>query len=575
MRKRLVFQAPDWARDAIWYQIFPERFRNGSRRNDPKLSDITERAVPGWRIVPWGLDWYALDRWERPTADFWKTVYLRRYGGDLIGVRKKLGYLQELGVNAIYLNPVFMAPSLHKYDASCLHHIDPTFGPDRAGDLALLARARETEDPATWVWTAADRYFIDFLADAHARGMRVIIDGVFNHVGLRFFAFRDLQMSGRRSRYAKWFKIKKWNADETFEYEGWFGHKMLPEFAQTKDNLVPPVRKYIFDITSRWMDPDGDGDPRDGVDGWRLDVAYCVPLGFWRAWRRHVKRINPDAYLTAEIVGRADDYLRGDAFDAVMNYMWMYPTVNFFAPHAAPYSARTVRRRLDALRRAYPAQALPVLQNLLDSHDVARVASMLENLRAPIETFAEYFECSRVKNRPDFKTTRPGPAAWRALRQAIVFQMCYEGAPMLYYGTEVGMWGANDPCDRQPMLWDDIIYDDERHTVDGLARRSARAPDRALFAFVQKAIALRRAHAALRRGALRWVATGNDRVLAFERRLGDERIFAWFNAGDAPYAARPPRGALRDLWDARALPKGAEIIVPARAWRIVAVESQR
>lgn len=565
MAKRVKLKVPDWARDAVWYQIFPERFRNGSRRNDPKLPDITERKVPGWRITPWGMDWYALDRWEQPTSDFWKTVYLRRYGGDLIGVREKLGYLQDLGINAIYLNPVFMSPSLHKYDATCLHHIDPTFGPDRTGDLKKIERARETEDPASWVWTSADDYFVEFLADARAHGIRVIIDGVFNHAGCRFFAFKDLMKNGRRSKYANWFKIKKWNADGTFEYDGWFGHKMLPEFAQTKDNLVPPVRQYIFDITSRWMDPNGDGDPADGIDGWRLDVAFCVPLGFWRAWRRHVKRINPDAYLTAEIVGRADDYLRGDTFDAVMNYMWMYPTINFFAPHAGAYPAATVRRRLNALRRAYAPEALPVLQNLLDSHDVGRAVSMLENMRKPIEQFGEYFECSRIKHRPEFTTTRPGAEAWRALRQAIVFQMCCEGAPMLYYGTEVGMWGANDPCDRQPMLWDDILYDDERHTVDGLARRSPRAPDRDLHAFVKKAIALRRAHPALRRGSFAWINAGHDRVLAFERRLGAERVRAYFNAGDEEVRLRLAKPA-RDLWTGAATSPNPT--VRAKSWLI-------
>ena len=572
--KRKRMRVPDWAHDAIWYQIFPERFRNGSRRNDPRLSDFTDRRIPGWRVTPWGMDWYALDRWEQPTSDFWKTVYLRRYGGDLIGVRQKLGYLQDLGINAIYLNPVFQAQSLHKYDASCLHHIDPTFGPDRAGDLKKIARARETEDPRSWIWTEADRYFIEFLRDARARGIRVIIDGVFNHVGRDFFGFRDLLKHGRKSRYADWFLIKKWNDDGSFEYDGWFGHKALPEFARTKNDLVAPVREYVFDITRRWMDPDGDGDPSDGIDGWRLDVAFCVPLGFWRKWRRVVKGINPDAYVTAEIVGRADEYLRGDTFDAVMNYMWMYPTVNFFAPRVGNYPAREVRRRLEQLRRAYSPECLPVLQNLLDSHDVGRVSSMMANMRKPIESFGEYFECARVKHRPEFKTGRPDSDVWQALRQAIVFQMCGVGAPMLYYGTEAGMWGANDPCDRQPMLWDDILYDDERHTVDSLARRQPRAVDADLVAFVKKAIALRTAHPALRRGSIRWLTTGNDRVLAFERKLEGDRIRAWFNAGDCDYATRLPRGTFMDLWSDERLPSGAPLRVPARSWRILASSPQ-
>ncbi len=571
MAKAKKAKVPDWAQDAVWYQIFPERFRNACARSNPKLSDFSDRRIAGWRVTPWGMDWYALDRWEQPIDTFWKTVFMRRYGGDLVGVRQKLPYLQDLGINAIYLNPVFQAQSLHKYDASCMHHIDPAFGPDRAGDLKLLANAKETEDPASWVWTKADFFFREFLADAHARGIRVIIDGVFNHAGRDFFAFRDLLKNGRASRYADWFKIKEWNDDGTFEYDGWFGHKALPEFAQTKGDLVAPVRKYIFDITRRWMDPDGDGDPKDGVDGWRLDVAFCVPLGFWRKWRRHVKGINPEAYTTAEIVARADDYLRGDTFDAVMNYMWLYPTLNFFAPHSTGYSARAVQKRLKELDRAYAPETVPALQNLLDSHDVARFVTMLENARKPIEDFAEYFESSRVKNRKEFKTQRPGRAAWQALRQAIVYQMCSRGAPMVYYGTEVGMWGANDPCDRQPMLWDDVLYDDERYTAQGKqVRPRSRKPDAALFAFMKQAIALRRDHAALRRGSLRWIQTGDDRVLAFERRLGGERIRAYFNASDREVTL-PLKQTARDLWVGGAAGFAGSVCLRKRDWKILLI----
>lgn len=558
---------PDWARDAIWYQIFPERFRNGLPDNDPIPADIADTIVPGWHVRSWGSDWYALDKWERAMGGFWKSVFWRRYGGDLIGVREKLNYLQDLGVNALYLNPIFLAPSLHKYDAACLHHVDPTFGPDRAGDFQKLADARETEDPATWIWTSADLFFRDFLAEAHERGFRVIIDGVFNHCGRRFFAFQDVLKRGRASPYASWFKITRWNDDGTFEYQGWFGHKMLPEFAQAEDDLVPPVRQYIFDITRRWMDPDGDGDPSDGIDGWRLDVAFCVPMGFWRKWRRFVKELNPEAYLTAEIVGPADDYLRGDTFDAVMNYMWLFATINFFAPGVPVYLAALFRRRLNSLRCAYPAQALPVLQNLLDSHDVARAVSMFENLERPIEDFAAYFEFGRLRANTVFRTARPGPAAWQALRQAILFQMCYEGAPMLYYGTEVGLWGANDPCNRQPMLWEDVVYEDERESPHGPLGPTPRRPDVELKNFVKKAIGLRRACAPLRRGSLRWLRSPSDATLAFERRLGGEWVRAYFNRGAEKVLVNAPGGAI-DLWQGVAAPRRVEI--HPRGWLLLA-----
>jgi glycosidase len=322
---------PEWAQHAVWYQIFPERFRNGDPANDPQLSDVSDRPIPGWSVCPWGKDWYARDPWDWRPQDFYQAVYARRFGGDLPGVREKLDYLQDLGVNAIYLNPVFMAPSLHKYDASCLHHVDPTFGPDRAGDLERLARANETEDPRTWIWTEADRCFVGLVAEIHRRGMRVIIDGVFNHTGTHFFAFQDLLRNGRRSRYRDWYRVSRWHPDGRFDYDGWFGHKALPELARTDECLAEPVCRYVFDITRRWMDPNGDGDPSDGVDGWRLDVAFCVPHGFWKRWRKVVKGINPEAYLTGEIVSLAEEYLRGDEFDAVMNYVWLYPSVRFFS----------------------------------------------------------------------------------------------------------------------------------------------------------------------------------------------------------------------------------------------------
>lgn len=562
-----IFTVPDWARDAVWYQIFPERFCNGSSRNDPKREDVIDREVPSWRVIPWGMEWYGRDAWEQG-QDFWKTVFLRRYGGDLVGVRKKLGYLRDLGVNAIYLNPIFMAPSLHKYDGSCFHHIDPTFGPDRAGDLKLLAAAKETEDPATWIWTAADRYFVELLADAHRKGIRIIIDGVFNHTGRDFFAFRDLLKHGAKSRYRNWFKIKEWKPDGTFDYDGWFGFKSLPELARSAEDLVAPVRKYIFDITRRWMDPDGDGNPADGVDGWRLDVAYCVPHGFWRKWRKHVKRINREAYLTAEIVSRADAYLQGEEFDAVMNYMWLYPTANFFAPGVESYSVKEFRKAQDLWRKNYPAVCVSVQQNLLDSHDCARILSMLENMREPILNFEHYFNFSRAKEQPEFRTGKPGAKAYQALRQALIFQMTFEGAPMLYYGTEVGLWGANDPCDRQTMLWPDIVYEDETAGPRGKVSRKTRKPDVKLLEFTRKAIALRHAEPALRRGTLRWLNTDYERLLGYEREWEARRIVVLLNASDEPLVWQLKKEST-DLWTGRLCPAGA-VAIPARSWRILA-----
>lgn len=558
---------PDWAQDAIWYQIFPERFRNGSVKNDPAPEDIADKPIEGWAISRWGMDWYARDEWELARGDFFRSVYLRRFGGDLVGVREKLPYLQKLGVNAIYLNPIFMAPSLHKYDAACLHHIDPTFGPDRAGDMQLLARAGETDDPGTWIWTAADRYFIDLVAEIHRRGMKVIIDGVFNHVGTRFFAFRDVVEKGRKSRYANWFRITKWNRNGTFDYLGWFGHKGLPELARTSEDMAGPVKDYLFAITRRWMDPDGDGDPSDGVDGWRLDVAFCVPHGFWKSWRRLVKKINPQAYTTAEIVELASDYLKGDEFDAVMNYMWLFPTVRFFSKGPQPITAAELRKDLGVLQREYPKPIHAILQNLLDSHDIGRILTVLENELPLKSEWASHFELSRVLGNSKLTTRKPRASTVDILRQMVIFQMTYPGTPMIYYGTEVGLWGANDPDNRQPMLWSDVEYDREEREFHGRCSPSARRPDRNLFAFYQRAIGLRRVHEVFRRGEFRWVDAGHDRLLAFERSGRGCRVLVLLNASDE--AARfVIEGPAKDLWQGGKVRAGVVAIAP-RGWRIL------
>lgn len=565
---------PDWAKDAVWYQIFPERFRNGLSANDPTPETLAEAGVhlpAHWSVCPWDMDWYDRARWELPAADFYKTVYMRRFGGDLIGVREKLDYLQNLGVNAIYLNPVFVAPSLHKYDGACFHHIDPTFGPDRDGDMDMPGRAGETEDPATWVWTAADRYFLDLVRDIHRRGMRVIIDGVFNHTGRNFFAFQDLLKNGRKSRFCDWYRITKWNRDGSFDYKGWFNHKGLPELGRGKDDLADPVREYVFNITRRWMDPHGNGDRSAGVDGWRLDVAFCVPHGFWKKWRAHVKSINPDAFLTAEIVDVATDYLRGDEFDSVMNYMWLFPAVRFFAPSAKPSTATKLIKDLDVLARKYPKDVALVLQNLLDSHDVGRISTILENRLAPEANWDSYFSLSRAQGNPDLNTRRPSKKTLGILRQMVIFQMTYPGAPMIYYGTEAGLWGANDPDNRQPMLWSDIKRRPETHTPRGRCGRLPATPDKRLFKFYQRAIGLRKAHAVLRRGALRWLKTSDERLLAFARSDAQSEIVILLNAGDAPLSWVLKSPAF-DLWKSRAVKPGKVGVVP-RGWRILSVKA--
>jgi len=537
----------DWAADAIWYQIFPERFRNGCPASNPAAEDVAPGGpLPGWRVTPWGEEWYARSDWEQALgSDFLPGVFFRRYGGDLEGVRQKLDYLQDLGINALYLNPVFQAVSLHKYDATCLHHVDPSFGPDRSGDLAALAAARETEDPATWIETAADRALLALVDEVHARDMRIIVDGVFNHCGKRFFAFRDVLRRGKDSPYAGWFRIRRFSEDGASDYDAWDGaNGHLPAFARSADgtSLAPPVKQYLFDITRRWTAPGGN--PARGVDGWRLDVAYCVPHGFWKEWHAFLRSLKPDAYTTAEIVGPSQDWVASDEFTAAMDYEWLYPTLSFLTPHPEALSAAEFRERIDVLHARHGAEAMAGMQNLLDSHDTGRIASMLENACPPFPAWGPFFDFARAKGNPAFRTGKPGEDAYRRTLLALFWEATGPGAPMIYYGTEVGLWGANDPCCRQPMLWDDVAYAAETLGPHGpLAAANPRAPDARFREATRALFRLRQAHPALRRGSFAWVEDLPEPVVGFVREGAGEKLLCFFQKGDTAVALSVPENA--------------------------------
>jgi cyclomaltodextrinase / maltogenic alpha-amylase / neopullulanase len=532
MNKRPIEDfTPEWARHVVWYQIFPERFANGDSSNDPTADSLNGSLHggplhPGWRTHPWTSDWYALQAWERTSGKPLSSNLLdRRYGGDIAGILQRLPYLQELGVGAIYLNPVFDAPSHHKYDAATLHHVDPHFGPDPAGDRALMA-LETPDDPATWVWTSADRLMLKLIAQVHARGMRIIFDGVFNHVGARHWAFLDLVKTQRKSRFRSWFKVISWSDDpEGFQYESWRGHASLPEFRQEGGTLAEGPLAYVNAITRRWMAPQGD--VGRGIDGWRLDVAPWLPHGFWKGWRRLAKSINPQAYLVAENIRDVAfnvPYLQGDEFDAVMNYNFAFACDEFFFRDKHRISATGFDRKLRELREAYPPCVAPVMQNLFGSHDTARLASHAVNrdrldYRRFDETyhprdsrvrFAEYHpprtpaDATEDSPTPAFDPRKPN-AHERALHKLFVlFQMTHLGAPMIYHGDEAGLWGANDPCCRKPMLWRDMNFDAEASSPDGTPRAKPDAVvfDEDLFAHYKRCIAIRAAVPVLRTGSV-------------------------------------------------------------------------
>lgn len=545
---------PGWAKKAIWYQVFPERFRDGDPANNPTREDIAgadpQDPPAHWEVHPWGSDWYELQAYEAANGEpeLWKHLLRRRYGGDLQGIIDSLDYIERLGVNAIYLNPVFDAPSLHKYDSASYHHIDPNFGPDPVGDRRLMA-AEDPLDPTTWVWTRADELALEMIDEAHKRGIRVIFDGVFNHMGVKSFAFQDVRQNQQRSPFKDWFIVRSWEDAESgtdFEYEGWFGVPSLPEFAEDENGLVSGPKAYVFAATQRWMNPRGRG-IENGIDGWRLDVAFCVAHQFWKDWRKHVKSINPDAYLTAELVLPLEQvlpYFQGDEFDGEMNYNFAFASAEFFFnPESSAITASQFDARLEEMRGLYPQGVVYATQNLFGSHDSNRIGSHIVNRGiGSFRDWGHYFGLSQAANNPEYNVRKPNAEEIQLQKLFAIFQMTYVGAPMIYYGDEVGMWGANDPDTRKPMIWPDIQYEDEVFNPDG----STRKPDRVevneeLLHHYRTLINMRRQYPALSIGSYQTVIADDERqVFAFARESDGQRLVVVLNnAGKEQSIALP------------------------------------
>jgi glycosidase len=481
---------PTWAADAIWYQVFVSRFANGETSNDP----------PG--TLPWTNEWEQFHPGEPGTL---RTQLLdRRYGGDLQGLRDKLDYLADLGVNAIYLNPVFQADTQHKYDTSDHRHIDDSFGIQDS----RLGLTGETEDPATWKFSKSDRVFLDLLNEAHSRGIRVMIDGVFNHVGQSFWAWEDVKQKGRESRYANWFAVTAW--EPALTWEAWDGpNGRLVNFRQIDDGLEPDVERYLFAFVRRWMDPNGDGNPSDGVDGWRLDAAERVPHGFWRRFRNLVKSINPDALIAGEIWIDPAPWMDGTQFDVVTNYpvgfaiLELAGAKNSKNAQPGPVPMTAWSDRLLEMNARFEKTVIQSMVNVLDSHDTARAVTQL----------------TRVAEGGASATTQspvPDEAAIDRHKLAVFLQFTLPGAPMIYYGDEVGMFGRNDPFCRAPMWW-----------------RNAKAPhdQQHLLEYHEQLAGLRTRLAELRRGDLQIIHADNrHHTLAISRQDVDHQTILLINA---------------------------------------------
>jgi len=546
---------PGWAKEAIWYQIFVERFRNGDPSNDPTPADM-KGAYPGsvpenWQVTPWGHDWYAHEPWldSVKARGFYSKIQARRYGGDLKGVLDKLDYLQTLGISAIYFNPLNDSPSLHKYDARNYTHIDRNFGPDPEGDARIMEKEYSAY-PSKWKWTAADKMFLDLIRECHKRGIRIIMDYSWNHTGPEFWAMKDIREKGERSKFRDWYNIHEFDNPATpqdeFSYEGWGGNNpWMPVF---RKEIIPPddkvmpfegnlysesLRNHIYDVTKRWLDPNQDGDPSDGVDGFRLDVAGEIPMGFWRDYRKVVRSVNPEAYIVGEIwwlewPDKLLDpalFLKGDQYDAIMNYRWFRIARGFFAQAEPILKPSEFVKEMDRINAGIADDNLKVMMNVASTHDSPRLSTSFYN-----KTMDKYN--AKPSDNPDYRINRPDELTRKEQMLFLVHQFTFIGAPHIWNGDETGMWGADDPDCRKPLVWDDIVYEDEKANYDPVKTRPVDVvkPDTALFSFYTKLTALRRENRVLVHGSLQYVIVDDDKmVLAYSRVLENDEIIVLFN----------------------------------------------
>lgn len=542
---------PAWAKEAVWYQIFVERFHNGDSRNDPGPADIAieplgHRPPAGWSVTPWTKSWYEQEPWAvKAGLKFNEGLQYRRYGGDLQGVLDKLDYLQDLGINALFLNPINHAPSLHKYDASSYHHVDANLGPDPKGDLAIMAKENPV-DPSTWKWTAADKLFLKLVQEVHKRKMRIILDYSWNHTGTRFWAWEDILKKGEKSAYKDWYAIKTFDKPGTaaneFSYAGWANVPSLPEIRKVdvkghrvtglpyEGNIHPAAKAHMFAVTRRWLAPNGD--VSKGIDGFRLDVADQVGMGFWRDFRKEVRSIRPDAYLVGEIwwqkwPDKMMDplpYVKGDVFDAVMFYQVYSPARYFFAKTHTPINAKAFRDSLLHHLNRLPAPVRSAMMNTSSSHDAPRLLTDFANPN-------KYKYNAKPSDDPKYFTGRPDDEAYARLRLYLVQLFTGVGAPQIWYGEEVGMWGSDDPDCRKPMWWPGMKFDPEaRHNYQpGAGPVDPVGYNAKQHEWYKKLVHIRRNHPVLWESQIEFlVADGHQ--LAYSRSNGKDEIVVVFNA---------------------------------------------
>ncbi len=577
---------PEWAKNVVWYQIFVERFHNGDKSNDPTPETTTVKDMKifppeGWQISKWTSNWFERQPWEQDsTQGFNSVIQSRRYGGDLQGVMDKLDYLEELGVTAIYFNPINDAPSLHKYDARNYHHIDVNFGPDPVGDMKIIA-SENPNDPTTWKWTSADKLFLKLVDEFHKRGIRVILDFSWNHTGTNFWAWQDILKNQDKSIYKDWYEISAFDNPATpeneFKYNGWGGYGYLPELRKVditttrihglayEGNIHEGPKKHIFDVTKRWLAPDGD--ISKGIDGYRLDVAEQIGLGFWRDYRTYVKSINPDAYLLGEIwwekwpdkLMNPAPYMQGDVFDAVMFYQVYKPARDFFNNTESEINAAQLRDSLEFQWNNIPNKNEYAMMNVAASHDAPRLLSDFYNKN-------RYKFKANPEENANYKTGKPDKEAYERLNLYLVHTFTSLGSPQIWNGDEMGMWGADDPNCRKPLMWKGMKFEKEyRNNIqDGKKEYDKIKFNKKQFKFYKKLIKIRKENPVLALGDFKFL-TAEGKKLAYSRTDGTDEIVVIFNLEPSKQEFSIPEGKYKDLLTGKKYRKSNLKLKPMKA----------
>ncbi|WP_051189190.1 glycoside hydrolase family 13 protein [Halalkalibacillus halophilus] len=420
LNKGDVFKAPSWVKNTVWYQIFPERFANGDSSINPEITD------------DWG---------DEPDYDNY-------FGGDFQGVIDHLDYIENLGVNGIYFTPIFKANTNHKYDTMDYMEIDPQFGD------------KET--------------FKKLIKACHDRGIKVMLDAVFNHSGFYFEPFQDVLTHGENSKYVDWFHIHSFPIEyqpipnyETFAYE-----PKMPKLNTSNHE----VKQYLLDVATYWI-------REFDIDGWRLDVANEVDHHFWRDFRNEVKNVKEDVYILGEIWHDSLPWLRGDQFDAVMNYPLTEAALDFFVRDLKNHTE--LQHAVNRSLAAYPKNANEVAFNLLGSHDTPRILTRCEG------------NVDQAK-------------------QLFLYLFTSIGSPCIYYGDEIGLTGGEDPGCRKCMVWDESQQDHE------------------MLEFTKKLIDLRKTNECMQpeAGITFMPEYYSQGVLAYKRESGENEITIVMNTTD-------------------------------------------